>query len=415
MSAPPLERERARALVAHLLRVDGAAARTPADDDALLPWDVALAEAGRPLLPMLAFACDRYGVRPPTPIRATLDAARRGAALVLTRRRALMRQLLPALDAAGIDAVVLKGFALAHQVYPAPELRVMNDLDVWVDETRLVEAEAALRPLGWRVHWRHAPLAEQVAHGVVQLSTGDPLQLLEVHARPASLHESVPDEVPAIWSRRRRTRLGDIDALVLAPEDQLLHACVHVARHHHFIGALPRLLDVSLMVANAGDHFDWPALALRARRAGAAGWVAVTLAAAQQQFAAPVPADALARFGIREADDLARLACAQAWAVYEAGVFPTSLLARPTWTSKISGFASRLRDVLVGSGRGDLPGDLPSRLRLLSRSAGPGFARALVRVIQGRRPDDAIAQLQRDNRVLAAQMAQAGESARLGS
>lgn len=56
----------------------------------------------------------------------------------------LLQEVLATLHAGDIDTRVLKGSALAHTVYAAPEHRVFGDLDVLVPGARLSDARAAL-------------------------------------------------------------------------------------------------------------------------------------------------------------------------------------------------------------------------------------------------------------------------------
>ena len=48
-----------------------------------------------------------------------------------------------------IEVIPLKGLHLAHRVYPSPGLRDMGDLDLLVRRSRLREADAALKQLGY--------------------------------------------------------------------------------------------------------------------------------------------------------------------------------------------------------------------------------------------------------------------------
>ena len=75
-----------------------------------------------------------------------------------------LREILHAFNAAGIDAVVLKGAALAHVLYPAVGLRPMSDIDLLVDPRLTRRAQVLLAELGFAaVKWRrcrrsHRPL-----------------------------------------------------------------------------------------------------------------------------------------------------------------------------------------------------------------------------------------------------------------
>ena len=61
----------------------------------------------------------------------------------------VLREVLDAFNAAGIDAVVLKGAALAHVLYPAVGLRPMSDIDLLVDPQLTRRAQALLAELGF--------------------------------------------------------------------------------------------------------------------------------------------------------------------------------------------------------------------------------------------------------------------------
>src|SRR5262249_54995404 len=50
---------------------------------------------------------------------------------------------------ARLEAIPLKGLHLAHRLYPSPALRDMGDLDLLVRRSRLREADAVLRALGY--------------------------------------------------------------------------------------------------------------------------------------------------------------------------------------------------------------------------------------------------------------------------
>ena len=108
----------------------------------------------RRLLPLTGFA---LGVGEPgeaaTPIpagdREALVAATRRAQAEHSARLAWLRDVLGVLAAAGIDALVLKGVALALTAYPAPELRPMVDVDLLVPGAQLGDALLALDTAGW--------------------------------------------------------------------------------------------------------------------------------------------------------------------------------------------------------------------------------------------------------------------------
>lgn len=77
-----------------------------------------------------------------------LDRHRAAMVLSLSIERRLLR-LMNAFDEAGVRAVVLKGTAVAHALYPDPSIRPFGDLDLLVSTTEWDRACAALRRCGF--------------------------------------------------------------------------------------------------------------------------------------------------------------------------------------------------------------------------------------------------------------------------
>ena len=84
-------------------------------------------------------------------------------------------EILGEFDRLSIDALVLKGAALAWMIYPSPGLRPMVDLDVLVPRARAGEAQAALGRLGFgaepeprrfRRNAHHLPVAQRLDDGL---------------------------------------------------------------------------------------------------------------------------------------------------------------------------------------------------------------------------------------------------------
>src|SRR6266550_3749249 len=76
---------------------------------------------------------------------ALRDGALRAAALEALRLENV-REVVAALDG---RAVLTKGTALAYSIYPAPELRPRNDVDLLIDEHDLEAVRAAFALLGF--------------------------------------------------------------------------------------------------------------------------------------------------------------------------------------------------------------------------------------------------------------------------
>src|SRR5690606_31990339 len=112
---------------------------------------------------------DRLACNPavPDPIRRiSLDWARGQAAGELDRRRRL-RALLACVEQAGIEALLLKGAALAEWLYPAPYMREFSDVDLlFASREDALRAASALEVLGYAMPYRPGRFRHELAcHG----------------------------------------------------------------------------------------------------------------------------------------------------------------------------------------------------------------------------------------------------------
>ena len=177
-------------------------------------------------------------------------------------------RVLNVLTAVGVDAVVLKGPALARTVYPRPSLRISGDLDVLVHQEDWLAAHHALLQAGYVcLQPLSAPppkVAEHKAYYHTQYLSGDRRHLVEVHydlwwygLRPA-LGE-------LFWQRALPLNIGGTATKMVSPEDMLLHLCIHL--HHHGYNRLIWFTDIALLLRTY-DQLDWAYLVRAARTEG---------------------------------------------------------------------------------------------------------------------------------------------------
>jgi hypothetical protein len=180
-----------------------------------------------------------YAAQPLEPLRT---AAIRAAALE-PLRAADLREVLDALAARGIDALLLKGTALAYDVYAAPELRPRGDVDLLVAREHSAAAIEAFRALGFT-----SRLTSGDEHNVRQVT-------LTRNGHEYDLHWDVANS-PLFASALRfehlqahaipLPRLGP-HARGLSHVDALLLACIHRVAHHHDLERLIWLVDIALL------------------------------------------------------------------------------------------------------------------------------------------------------------------------
>ncbi|MBY6015970.1 nucleotidyltransferase family protein [Qipengyuania gaetbuli] len=208
------------------------------------------------------------------------EAHRANAIAVLAQRRALA-QAATLLGGLGIEAVALKGSALAWSVWPSPAERVMRDIDLLVPQYRAVKAYKALRDAGWQGPAATPELLDRLAqeetHLPLLVSPDGVLCELHAHAWASAplaglampscddaglLERSVFDEV--------------LDMRVPAAQDMLAHLVVHCACSHLFnVGPLA-LADIDYLTRKRA--IDWPRFWEAAQREGYERAAALVLA-----------------------------------------------------------------------------------------------------------------------------------------
>ncbi len=193
-----------------------------------------------------------------SPVGEQLRDAYRLHALQAAVHERELAEVVPALQAAGIEALIVKGWAAAR-LYAEPGLRPYGDIDVCVGPTRHRAAREAL--------------AASLPSVDVDLHRG-----LAVNSRMIA---DLPTFETA-WGRASRARLEETEIHVLAPEDHLALLCVHLLTH----GAWRPLwlCDVAAALERLSDDFDWEWCLARSPRL--ATWVRSTVALAERLLGA---------------------------------------------------------------------------------------------------------------------------------
>jgi hypothetical protein len=193
---------------------------------------------------------------------AETDAARgfRQSYRLQTLRAAVregeLETLFVLLEAAGVDALLVKGFA-AGRAYTEQGLRPTGDIDLYVRPSQFRRAQEVLESAEGRRFW-------------------------------VDLHEGFGElgdvDAASLYERSEVLRLGRARVRVLCAEDELRLLCFHLLRH----GAWRPLwlCDVAAAFESRGAVFDWERMLGRSRRG--ANWVLSTLGLAGALLGAKV-------------------------------------------------------------------------------------------------------------------------------
>lgn len=193
--------------------------------------------------------------------------------------------VLDAMTAAGVKAVLFKGAALAHLVYPDPACRPMGDLDLWLNAVEMPCGWAALEAAGYYTRHKddrpHTLQAEM--DGEIQLIGRAPgCGLVELHYGVFAgewLRRTAIVDRNDIRERIMPVTVAGRPAWILSPEDAIIQLAVHLAVNHQMAYPGVRgLLDIVLLTQ--ARPMDWNAVAERARawRVAAATWLVLHLA-----------------------------------------------------------------------------------------------------------------------------------------
>jgi len=217
------------------------------------------------------------------------------------------------LDGAGIRSMMIKGPLLSQMAFEDPTVRASRDVDLYVDQSRVSEADRLIVEAGYR---RFAPDLEltprqeaaylrmrcQFAYfssraGVIQ----------ELHWRLTYNAALFPLDDAALWSRSDPVHLTGTDFLTLPDEEMFLYLCIHGSGHVWF--RLKWLIDVAALLQRIGSD-ALHRLAAHARALGVERSFHQALLLAHMLLAAPIPADILSRArDSRAARGLVRSAC----------------------------------------------------------------------------------------------------------
>ncbi len=176
-------------------------------------------------------------------------------------------RILTHLESAGIQALPVKGPALAEILYGRITRREFSDLDVLIHADDVAKAKAALVPLGYETGIRLTQREEQayIRTGYeYSFSSARACNLLEMQWQILPRFYSVDFEVAHLFERAEEVSLGGRPFRTLCAQDLLLVLCVHAAKHAW--AQLSLLCDIAQLAKDS--RLDWDALHVEARRLG---------------------------------------------------------------------------------------------------------------------------------------------------
>ncbi|MBS1960684.1 MAG: nucleotidyltransferase family protein [Bdellovibrionales bacterium] len=234
--------------------------------------------------------------RLPEPYAAEWRAEREKVRAKLERRFEVAEPLFERFDREGIPVALLKGTALSHRIYGNPYYKKSNDIDILVRPEDLprvyaVYADLGFLPFGERVDKDRASQEKYAWHAAPYVSR-DLSLVMGTQWGIKTLLGPYRVDYPKIWSRMDEIAFRKIPVKMLAPEDCLLHLCLHLG---YFKTQLKDLVDVTNLLRYFRDRFDYDGFVADAIGARAASHAYHALALSQRLD----PSDAVERMLVK--------------------------------------------------------------------------------------------------------------------
>jgi hypothetical protein len=230
--------------------------------------------------PLLYTHLKAAAVEPPLSVRRKLQGLYLRHRELNRVRMGVLREVLSVYDAAGIRALVLKGAALAHLVYPEPGLRPMSDLDILVPAADLWRAQSLLSELGFdaplpfdqtlphrhlvaatleteglpvHVEIHHRLLSDYFDSAIAQLRAATGIKVRSV--RDASAAKELDGPTVPLYP----FALAGLTAYTLGHEDTLWYLCQHLVSHVNVweSGRLIWVADIVSFAERFSPEVDW--------------------------------------------------------------------------------------------------------------------------------------------------------------
>ena len=232
-------------------------ARIGAEENALIALRDYLRRRGEPAAP-------RHIERQLAIVTLHIEAQMRA-----TRRRA--EELIVALNAAGIEPLLLKGAALAATVYETWEARPMRDIDLLVREDQLEAARTAALAHAWVPHPTLPDDSTYATHHhLTPLVAADgAAAYVEIHRSLLPVGHPFSIDYDEVYRQAERITVGAGRAAIMQRHHHAVYMATHLVWSHQLrTGGWHTFRDLSAMSSHGG--LDWDAFVTAATRWGAA-------------------------------------------------------------------------------------------------------------------------------------------------
>ncbi|HXQ22802.1 MAG TPA: nucleotidyltransferase family protein [Candidatus Acidoferrales bacterium] len=219
-----------------------------------------------------------------------------------------------AFDTERISVIVMKGAALQRTLYDDPGLRVLGDVDLLVEDRDVERAGAQLQRMGLKlIASAHADERGPLCHIHLVYCRPQPRSIpVELHWRLFEPYQPYVFDLDVVRAQARQLSGMPPNVLVMAPEHELAHLCVHLDRHAvtfrslvnrndwfellllpQGLGRLLWLYDIALYLQRRSALIDWGSFVDTACRWAIDGRVYATLELSRRALGVGPPPEVL--------------------------------------------------------------------------------------------------------------------------
>lgn len=215
------------------------------------------------------------------------------------RRRGELQKALTALRAEGIPVIVLKGAALAETVYPDPALRIMDGIDLLVEEDHLKLADERIRGFGYGAAESpyKGPVGRDRRRPYPDLQGESGITRFEIHPHLVPRDSGFHFDISECWQSALPVEIAGVETAMLGPEEMLFHLCAGFfldrRRFYPSHAALSQLVDVAETIRHYETELDWDRFVDLALRRRLGGPLYCVLTTSRELLDSRVPVEAL--------------------------------------------------------------------------------------------------------------------------
>jgi hypothetical protein len=248
--------------------------------------------------PRLLFLAEEHGVTTllgaslrslegiPLEIRGALSERQRTQIFFSLRLTAELFRVLDIFKSAGVEAVVVKGPALAMQAYGDPAMRSYGDLDLLIRHRDIRRATELMMASGFTAAVPLSAIDAGKIPGQYLFSNTESRLLIEFHNDRTLRYFPRPLPLEDFFARRISICLDSHDVPALSVEDELVLICIHGAKH--FWERLMWIADVAALITRH-RNVDWDRSEKSAQAVGAQRMLHTGLGLALRLLGAALP------------------------------------------------------------------------------------------------------------------------------